>query len=165
MSDGSIFRHQNRLLLIITDAEEQKESPISTSSPKFTVLSVCVLLPAQSLHSTVCGKVHHMGKKKDQFRFGTIFKRVWVSWAQYSVHIICAQCLSIQKNSLRIQTLSANKKSNRFAGTWKQFKCVKRADFAIAIMEKNSSSLSVWAKNYTLASWWCSSIILQEKII
>ncbi len=109
----------------------KKSSPISTSSPKLAVWSVCVCF---YLHYTSCGRVHCMGKK-DQFRFGTIFKRVWVHWAQYSIqvhNIIYAQRrLNVQRTLLEFKRRRHTNKANGFVGSCKRFKCVKRADFAI----------------------------------
>lgn len=119
----------------------KKSNPISTSSPKLTVLSVCVCFYLHNPCSTQrVGRFITWGKK-DQFRFGTIFKRVWVCWAQYSIqvhNIISAQRhLNVQRTLLEFKRRRQTKKatvSNGFVGTCKRFKCVKRADFAI--MEK-----------------------------
>lgn len=110
--------------------------PLHQNSPCYQcVCAFTCTIPA--LHNvwegSSCG-----GGKKDHFRFGSIFKRVWVHWAQYSIqvhNIIYAQRrLNVQRTLLefkrRRQTKTATV-SNGFVGTCKRFKCVKRADFAI----------------------------------
>ncbi len=113
---------------------------------KLTVLSVCVRFYLHNPCSTQrVGRFITWGKK-DQFRFGTIFKRVWVCWAQYSIqvhNIISAQRRrNAQRTLLEFKRRRQTKKatvSNGFVGTFKRFKYVKRADFAI--MEKKAAVL------------------------